>query len=111
MVLDFVPPFVQVVVQYQLALLNRNKFQAFEQTFVLVARVSDLGEALRDSVSRDLFPSPGLSNDIARDAVKISCTLSDVSLSDVRQSIDDSIDSQVCQIFGVTKAPGNKNSY
>jgi hypothetical protein len=89
---DFFMAMVQVVLKNQFSFFARKKFQAFQKTLILVALISDLTRKHRHYISRDLFPSPSLENDISGDTVKVTSRLANVVVANVGQTVNHPVD-------------------
>jgi hypothetical protein len=77
-------PLIQVIVQYQFALLGGEGLETFEQAVVAVAHVRRASRAFGDFVGRDLLSPPPLTNNVAGDPVKITFLLPDVFILNLR---------------------------
>jgi len=106
--IDFVTPVIDVIVQNQLAPVRLQKPQAFEQTVVLVAVDLSLAGKLRHHFNRDFPASIHLANDETSDAVEVTNRIADIRVADLRQLLHHAVDRLVGKILRVAESSGHE---
>ena len=106
--IDFVPPVIDVIVQNQLALVWLQKPQAFDQTVVFVAVNLSFAGKLRHHVDRDFPASVHLANNETCDAVEVTNGIPDIRVADLRQLLHHAVDRLVGKILRVAESFGHE---
>jgi hypothetical protein len=106
--LDFVTPVVDVIVQNQLAFVRRQEPETLHQTVVLVAVNLVLDRNHGHLFDRDFFAPVYLAKDETRDSMKITRGLADISVANLGQLLHHAVDRLVGKILRVAEPFGHK---